>query len=231
MIFTSHSALANKEGATGVWLSSFTDAYYRFMDEGMEITLASPSGGQPPIDPVSEEEAYITETASLFRNDYLAQMEFGNTWRINEVDVFDYDAVYVADGHGGLWDLADDRIGRLVYQAYLEEKPIAMVGHGVAALSGFTALRPGALDGRALTGFTDTEEALLKRHHDVPHFTKDWLKQQGARFSQAVIPFTPHVERDRQFITGQNPASSGLVAEALVKILESQESGSALSAC
>lgn len=229
MIFTSHGTLADKEGSTGVWLSSFTDAYYTFMNEGFEITLASPTGGQPPIDPMSEDDAYATETVSLFRDDHLAQMEFGNTWRINEVNVSDYDAVYIADGHGALWDLVDNKIGRLVYQVYLEEKPIAMVGHGVAALMGFTTLRPGALKGRTLTGFTDTEEALLKRHHEVPFFPKDWLKQQEVQFAQAIIPFTPHAEFDGLFITGQNPASSGLVAEGLVKKLESRESRSELS--
>ena len=221
MILSSHHTLSSPDRETGLWLSTFSDAYYTFVGQGYEVTVASPEGGRPPIDPLSEEAQYVTESVAVFRDDYLSQLELGNTWRIDEVDVSVYDAVYIADGHGALWDIASSKqIGRLLYQCFLEDKPVAMVGHGVAALLRFAELRPDALKGRRVTCFTDTEEALLKRHHEVPFNLTEWLKGQGVQFGHAIVPFTPYVVSDGFIITGQNPASAIPVARALVERME-----------
>lgn len=220
MILTSHADMPGTDATTGVWLSTFTDAYYEFIQQGIEVTVASPRGGRPPIDPLSEAAEYLTPTTERFRNDTIAQLEFGNTWKLAEVDVSYYDAIYIADGHGALWDMmAHDSLGRMLYQCCLEEKPIGMVGHGVAALASLSKLRPGVIAGKQLTCFTDTEEALLKRHSYIPLDLKDWLKKEGADFRQAIIPFSTHVASDGLFITGQNPASAIEVARNLVQEL------------
>lgn len=221
IILTSRGTLASSDRKTGLWLSTFSDAYYTFVGQGYEVTVASPEGGRPPIDPLSEETQDASENATVFRDDYLSQLELGNTWRIDDVDVSMYDAVYIADGHGAMWDIASSKqIGRLLYQCFLEGKPVAMVGHGVAALVNFVELRPNALKGLRVTCFTDTEEALLKRHHDVPFSLTDWLKEQGVQFGHAIVPFTPYVTTDGFLITGQNPASALPVAQALVEKME-----------
>src|SRR5690606_19130504 len=145
------------------------DAYYAFIKAGFEITVASPNGGRPPIDPLSEQNDHTTEEVKTYRDDFMAQMEMGNTWSLEEVGSTVYDAIYIADGHGALWDLAHNRqLGKLFYEALLNDSPIAMVGHGVAAMLSLSKLRPDVLNGLHVTSFTDTEEALLKRHPYVP---------------------------------------------------------------
>ncbi|MFC3199851.1 type 1 glutamine amidotransferase domain-containing protein [Parapedobacter deserti] len=218
MILTSHADLADEKEQTGVWLSTFTDAYYAFIKAGFEVTVASPLGGRPPIDSLSEQNDHLTDEVKTYRDDFMAQMEMGNTWRLEEVRSTVFDAVYIADGHGALWDLADNpQLGKLLYECLLNETPVAMVGHGVAAVFSLAQLRPTVLNELRITGFTSTEEALLKRHPYVPFSLTDRLKTSGAQFSHAIIPFTPHVETDGIFITGQNPASAGMAAQALVE--------------
>jgi len=224
MILTSHADLAEEKEQTGAWLSTFTDAYYAFIKAGFEITVASPNGGRPPIDPLSEQNDHTTEEVKTYRDDFMAQMEMGNTWSLEEVGSTVYDAIYIADGHGALWDLADNRqLGKLFYEALLNDSPIAMVGHGVAAMLSLSKLRPDVLNGLHVTSFTDTEEALLKRHPYVPFSLTDRLKASGAQFGHAIIPFTPHVETDGIFITGQNPASAAMAAHALVERMEMEQ--------
>ncbi|SEL42105.1 Putative intracellular protease/amidase [Parapedobacter koreensis] len=224
MILTSHADLAMENGQTGVWLSTFADAYYAFIQAGFEVTVASPRGGQSPIDPLSEENAHITEGIKTYREDFMAKMDFGNTWSLEEVGSLAYDAIYIADGHGGLWDMAANaKLGQLLYSGLLNNTPVAMVGHGVAALFSLAKLRPAVLQGMHVTAFTDTEEALLKRHAYLPFSLKDRLKELGAQFTHAIIPFTPHVETDGIFITGQNPASAVMTAQALVERMEVEQ--------
>lgn len=224
MILTSHADLAEEKEQTGTWLSTFTDAYYAFIKAGFEITVASPKGGRPPIDPLSDQNDHITEEVKTYRDDFMAQMEMGNTWSLEEVGSTIYDALYIADGHGALWDLSDNRqLGKLLYECLLNEHPIAMVGHGVAAILSLAKLRPDVLSDLRVTGFTDTEEALLKRHPYVPFSLMDRLKASGAQFSHSIIPFTPHVETDGIFITGQNPASAAMAAHALVERMEMEQ--------
>ncbi|WP_188753194.1 type 1 glutamine amidotransferase domain-containing protein [Parapedobacter defluvii] len=217
MILTSHADLADEKEQTGAWLSTFTDAYYVFIRAGFEVTVASPKGGRPPLDPLSEQDEHTTDEVRTYRDDFMAQMEMGNTWSLEEVGSTVYDAVYIADGHGALWDLADNRqVGKLLYECLLNDTPVAMVGHGVAAVLSLSKLRPAVLNGVRITGFTPTEEALLKRHPYLPFSLTDRLKASGAQFGHAIIPFTPHVETDGIFITGQNPASTAMAAQALV---------------
>ena len=224
MILTSHADLADEKNQTGVWLSTFTDAYYAFIEAGFEVTVASPRGGKPPIDPLSEQNDQVTDEVKTYRDDFMAQMELGNTWSLEEVGATVFDAIYIAGGHGALWDLADNRsLGRLLYDGLLNDTPIAMVGHGVAAMLSLAKLRPTVLDGLRVTGFTDTEEALLKRHPYVPFRLKDRLKGFGAEFTHAIIPFSPHVEAAGIFITGQNPASAAMVAQALAQRMEVEQ--------
>ena len=218
MILTSHADLADEKEQTGVWLSTFTDAYYAFIEAGFEVTVASPNGGRPPIDPLSEQNEYATDEVKTYGDDFMAQMEMGNTWSLEEVGSTVFDALYIADGHGALWDLSDNRqLGKLLYEALLNDSPIAMVGHGVTAMLSLAKLRPDVLNGLRVTSFTDTEEALLKKHRYLPFGLTDRLKASGAQFSHAIIPFTPHVETDGIFITGQNPASAAMAAHALVE--------------
>jgi len=224
MILTSHADLADKADQTGAWLSTFTDAYYAFVKAGFEVTVATPHGGKPPIDPLSEQPDYATDEVKTYRDDFMAQMELGNTWSLDEVGSTVFDAVYVAGGHGALWDLADNRqLGRLLYDCLMNDTPVALVGHGVAAMLSLVTLRPTVLKGLRVTGFTDTEEALLKRHAYLPLRLKDRLKELGAEFTHAIIPFSPHIETDGIFITGQNPASAAMVAQALVGQLEAAQ--------
>lgn len=218
MILTSHADLADKKEQTGVWLSTFTDAYYAFIEAGFEVTVATPNGGKPPIDPLSEQDDYATDGTKTYRDDFMARMEMGNTWSLEEVGSTVYDALYIAGGHGALWDLADNRqLGKLLYECLLNDRPIGMVGHGVAAMLSLSKLRPDVLKDLRVTGFTGTEEALLKRHPYLPFSLTDRLKASGAQFGHAIIPFTPHVETSGIFITGQNPASAAMAAQALVE--------------
>ncbi|MBK1440702.1 type 1 glutamine amidotransferase domain-containing protein [Parapedobacter sp. ISTM3] len=224
MILTSHADLADGTNQTGVWLSTFADAYYEFIKAGFEVTVASPKGGKPPVDPLSEESDYTTEGITTYHDDLMAKMEFGNTWSLDEVGSLVYDAVYIADGHGALWDMADDaRLGKILYSCLLNNTPVAMVGHGVAATFALAKLRPDALSGMRITAFTDTEEALLKRHRHIPFSLTDRLKASGAQFTHAIIPFTPHVEADGIFITGQNPASAAMAAQELMGRVEVEQ--------
>lgn len=213
MILTSHADLIEEEKGTGLWLPAFADAYKVFVDKGFEVTVASPRGGQPPIDPLSVKDEHLTDGVKAFRDDVVAQMELGNTWSLEEAKAGRYDAVFVADGHGALWDIAGDPIvGKILYGCILDGTPIALVGHGVAALTALRKLRPQALQGLQLTCFTDTEEALLKRHRQIPFSLNERLSDMGAAITHAIIPFTPHVVEDGIFITGQNPVSAAQAA-------------------
>jgi len=223
MVLSSQSTLLETNEPTGVWLSSFTDAYYEFFDTGYEVTLASPKGGHIPFDPTSEKLEYSTASTSRFLGDGVVKLELKNTWKLEEIPVSDYDAVFYADGHGAMFDLAHDAANAALVLAFFEaEKPVAMVGHGAASLIWAAELHPELLKGRRLTCFSNTEEALLKRHHHIPFELKDHLKAMGALYEKGIVPFTSFVVMDGILITGQNPASSQNVAQAVVNELEGQ---------
>ncbi|MGE9312370.1 type 1 glutamine amidotransferase domain-containing protein [Niabella sp. CJ426] len=221
MVLTSHSAMENTDSTTGVWLGEFTDPYYEFIDAGYKVTLASPLGGKPPVDPLSLLTENITASNRRFNNDTEAQSAFGATHLLTTMDAKDFDAVFYPGGHGPLWDLADnDYNGRLILEFIKSRKPIGAVCHGPAALLKAAELAPGLLSGTRITAFTNTEETLTLRADNIPYHLETRLKKLGADFKSAVLPFASHVETDGLFVTGQNPLSAGSTASALIALLQ-----------
>jgi putative intracellular protease/amidase len=221
MILTSHAEMENTDNKTGVWLGEFTDPYYEFIDKGFEVTLASPKGGEPPIDPLSKITENITVSNRRFQDDQIAQNKFSNTLKLEEVNIAEFDGVFFPGGHGPIWDLAtNETSGRMILDFLASKKPVAAVCHGPAALIKAAELQPGFLKGKKVTGFTNTEEALAFRSDNVPYKLETRLKELGADFHAAVVPYTTHIEEDGLLITGQNPSSAGPTAKALIKVLE-----------
>ena len=222
MILTSHKEMENTDSETGVWLGEFTDPYYEFIDKGYEVTLASPKGGQPPIDPMSKLTENITGANRRFQDDSTAQEKFRNTLKLDELNPADYDGLFFPGGHGPIWDLArSEKSGQIILDFLQQNKPVAAVCHGPAALIKPAELQPGLLKGKRITGFTNAEEILAFRADNVPYKLETRLKELGADFHSALVPFTSHVEEDGLLITGQNPLSAGPTARAMIKALES----------
>jgi putative intracellular protease/amidase len=221
MILTSHEQMENTSSKTGVWLGEFTDPYYEFIDKGFDVTLASPKGGEPPVDPLSRMTENITTANRRFGDDTIARQKFRNTLRLEEVNVADYDAVFIPGGHGPLWDLAtNETAARIILDFLSVHKPVAAVCHGPAALIKVAELQPGFLTGKKITGFTNTEETLSFRNDNVPYKLETRLKELGADFRSALLPYTVNVVEDGLLITGQNPLSAGPTAKALIRTLE-----------
>jgi len=220
MVMTSHSSMEGTESKTGVWLGEFTDPYYVFIDEGYEVTLASPAGGKPPVDPLSELTENITLANRRFQDDARAKQAFENTKPLHSVRASDYDTVFYPGGHGPLWDLAkDERSGQLILDFLQSGKPVALVCHGPAALIKAAALQPGFLKNKRISAFSNTEEKMSGRADHVPYKLEDRLKELGADIHNALLPFTAHVETDGLLITGQNPASAHRTAKEIAKLL------------
>ncbi len=220
MILTSHEDMENTDSKTGVWLGEFTDPYYEFIDKGYEVTLASPQGGTPPIDPMSKLTENITASNRRYDKDEAAQKAFENTLALEKITASDFDGLFIPGGHGPLWDLAsNDNCGRLILDFLGQEKPVASVCHGVAGLIKAAELRPGLLKDKRITGFSNAEETLVMRSDNVPYKLETRLKELGADYHSSTIPFTSHLEEDGLLITGQNPMAAGPTAKALVKAL------------
>ena len=220
IVLTSHDKLGDTGDKTGFWLEEFTAPYYVFKDAGAEITLASPLGGQPPLDPKSDAPDFQTDSTRRFKLDPAAQAVLLKTFKIVDVSAADFDAVFYPGGHGPLWDLAEDAASIALIEAMLEAgKPVAAVCHAPGVLR-----HPKAPDGtpvvkgKAVTGFTNTEEAAVGLTGVVPFLVEDMLKQNGASYSK-MEDWQPHVVTDGLLITGQNPASSEPVAKALLEKL------------
>lgn len=221
MVLTSHSAMENTDSTTGVWLGEFTDPYYEFIDAGYQVTIASPLGGKPPLDPLSLLTENITASNRRFNDDSDAQAAFSATRLLDTVDAINFDAVFYPGGHGPLWDLATNEFnGRLILEFIKSRKPVGAVCHGPAALIKAAELAPGLLTGTRITAFTNTEETLTLRADNIPYHLETRLKKLGADFRSAVLPFTSHVETDGLFVTGQNPLSAGPTAHALISLLK-----------
>ncbi len=221
MILTSHSELEDTDNTTGVWIGEFTDPYYIFLDKGFQVALASPMGGKPPIDPMSKLTEHITSSNRRFQDDSAAQQIFGNTLKLDEVSSADYDAVFFPGGHGPLFDLAHDEIcGSLILDFLTDNKPVASVCHGPAALLKAAEMRPNLLKGKRLTGFSNTEEKLALRIDNIPYTLEDRMKKLGADYHTAALPFIANTEMDGLLITGQNPMSAGPTAKILINFLE-----------
>src|SRR5690606_6393464 len=205
---------------TGFWLEEFVAPYYVFKDAGAQVTVASPDGGQPPLDPKSDEPSAQTDATRRFSDDPAAQKVLANTHKLKDVSAADFDAVFYPGGHGPLWDLADDATSIALIEAMLAAgKPVAAVCHAPGVLRHVKSADGNPLvDGKSVTGFTNTEEEAVGLTDVVPFLVEDMLKANGAKFSKGD-DWQPHVVTDGLLVTGQNPASSEPAAEALLKML------------
>ncbi len=220
MVLTSHDQLGNTGEKTGFWLEEFAAPYYAFKDQGADITLASPKGGQPPLDPKSDDPSSQTKDTLRFKEDADAQKHLASTEKLAEVRAEDFDAIFYPGGHGPLWDLAESADSKaLIETAIAAGKPVALVCHAPGVLKHVTGPDGAPLaKGKRVTGFTNDEEAAVGLTDIVPFLLEDMLKDQGAHFSSGGT-FKPHVAVDGLLITGQNPPSSEPTAEALIEAL------------
>jgi putative intracellular protease/amidase len=220
IVLTSHDQLGDTGQKTGFWLEEFAAPYYVLADAGAQITLASPLGGQPPLDPKSDEPDSQTEATERFKQDSEARAALANTVKLSEVSAEDYDAVFYPGGHGPLWDLAEDADSIALIEAiYAAGKPVAAVCHAPAVLRhARTADGSALVRGKSVTGFSNTEEEAVQLSAVVPFLLEDELKARGGNYSKAE-DWHPHVVTDGHLITGQNPASSEAVAKALIELL------------
>jgi len=219
VVLTSHDTLGDTDRKTGFWLEELAAPYYVFLDAEAEIALASPKGGQPPLDPKSNEPQFQTDLTRRFEADEAAKARLANTARLDSVNQEDFDSVFYPGGHGPMWDLAEDAHSiRLIESFVGAGKPIALVCHAPGVLRHVEGLdgRP-LVAGKTMTGFTNSEEAAVGLTHVVPFLVEDELRAKGALFSKAA-DWAPHVVQDGRLVTGQNPASSGPAARKLVEL-------------
>jgi len=217
MVITSHDQLGNTGRKTGFWLEEFAAPYYVFKDAGASITLASPKGGRPPLDPKSNEPEFRTDLTLRFEKDAAAEAELDKTVRLERVRQQDFDTVFYPGGHGPMWDLAEDPNSVKLIESFLAAgKPISVVCHSTGALRHVKTVdgRPLVKD-KEVTGFTNGEEAAVGLTHVVPFLVEDEMLRLGAIFSKRV-DWAPHVVTDGLLITGQNPHSSGPAAKTLL---------------
>jgi putative intracellular protease/amidase len=220
MVLTSHNQLGDTGRKTGFWLEELAAPYYAFKDAGAEVVLASPKGGRPPLDPKSSEPEFQTDLTRRFEADPEAMAALAATVPLNSVSQADFDTVFYPGGHGPMWDLAEDPSSvHLIESTLAAGKPLALVCHAPAALHNAHAPdgRP-LVEGKRVTGFTNTEEEAVGLTKVVPFLVEDELKREGAIFSKAA-DWAPYVVTDGLLITGQNPASSGPAAKVLLEQL------------
>jgi len=222
IVLTSHDQLGNTGKKTGFWLEEFAAPYYILKDAGAAITLASPKGGQPPLDPKSDLAENLTELTKRFRADKALQVELANTKKLADVSADDFDAVFYPGGHGPMWDMPDNRASIALIEAFVKAgKPVGAVCHASAALVNARGTDEEYLiKGKRVTGFTNAEEEAVGLTAVVPFLLEDRLKERGAVYSKGA-DWAPNVQVDGKLVTGQNPASSGPAAEALLTLLRS----------
>jgi len=217
IVLTSHDRLGDTGKKTGFWLEELAAAYYTFLDAGAKITLASPLGGQPPLDPKSDEPDFETEDTRRFKSDVAANISLAETKRLQDLQASNFDAIFYVGGHGPLWDLvSDEQSIRLIEEFWASEKPVASVCHGPIVLAN-TKDQSGnyIIKGRQVTGFTNSEEDAVGLTNVVPFLVEDILIDRGASFKK-TNDFEALVVTDGNLITGQNPASSAKVAYQLL---------------
>ncbi|WP_405301433.1 type 1 glutamine amidotransferase domain-containing protein [Kordia sp.] len=220
-VLTSHDQLGNTGEKTGFWIEEFAAPYYALKDKNVLITLASPKGGQPPIDPKSEGEDFQTPATKRFNTDKETQTLLANTLKLADINEVDYDAVFYPGGHGPLWDLSEDPNSiKLIEAFYNSNKPVAAVCHAPAVLKN-TRNTDGTplVKGKNVTGFSNTEEEAVQLTAIVPFLVEDMLKENEGIYSK-VADWNPHAVKDGLLITGQNPASSEKVAALLLEALK-----------
>lgn len=220
MVLTSHDQLGDTGEKTGFWLEEFAAPYYRFADAGAEITLASPDGGQPPVDPKSDAEDAQTELTKRFKDDSAAQRELANTKKLTDVSVDEFDAIFYPGGHGPMWDMPENSTSIALIEAFFREnKPVGAVCHAPAALVHVQQPDgPGLLHGKRITGFSNSEEAGVGLTDVVPFLLEDRIKEVGGEYSKGE-DWGSYVQVDGNLVTGQNPASSAPAAAELLKLL------------
>jgi putative intracellular protease/amidase len=219
MVLTSHDVLGNTGRKTGFWLEEFAAPYFVFRDAGVDLTLASPKGGQPPIDPKSDEPGNQTPAMSRFKKDEAAQKQLASTVKLDTMKAEDYDTVFYPGGHGPMWDLAEDPNSIALLEAFYNSgKPIALVCHSPGVLRHVKYQGQPLVKGKHVTGFTNGEEEAVQLTHVVPFLVEDELLKLGAIFEK-LKNWEPFSITDGRLVTGQNPASSTVAAQALLKVL------------
>lgn len=224
IVLTSHDQLGDTGRKTGFWLEEFAAPYYVFKDAGAQITLASPRGGQPPLDPKSDEPGSQTRATIRFRSDRDAEFALANTIPLSRVSADDYDAVFYPGGHGPLWDLAEDPHSiQLIEMMFGSGRPVAAVCHAPGVFRHARAPnRAPLVRGKSVTGFANTEEEAVGLTHVVPFLVEESLKENGGIYSK-TLDWQPHVVTDGNLVTGQNPASSEAGAKALLHRLTAHD--------
>jgi putative intracellular protease/amidase len=223
VVLTSHNQLGDTGRPTGFWLEELAAPYYVFKDAGADLTLASPLGGQPPLDPKSDDPDAQTEATHRFKADSAANSELASTARLDSLSASNFDAVFYPGGHGPLWDLVDNPASiKLIEDFWASNKPVSAVCHAPIALVNAKD-KSGELivKGRDVTGFTNSEEEAVGLTNVVPLLVENTLIARGAKYSK-VDDWQPYTRQDGNLITGQNPASSEAVANLVLAALESQ---------
>lgn len=220
MVLTSHDRLGDTGEKTGFWLEEFAAPYYVFRDAGAEITLASPKGGQPPIDPTSDKPENQTADTDRFRADDAAKAQLAQTLKLADVQVGDFDAVFYPGGHGPLWDLAEDADSRRLIEGFAAAgRPVGAVCHAPGVLRHVQGADGAPLvKGRRVTGFANSEEKAVGLTEVVPFLVEDMLRAHGGAYEKAA-DWADFVVTDGTLVTGQNPASSASAAKAVLALL------------
>jgi len=220
MVLTSHDKLGDTGKETGFWLEEFAAPYYAFIDAGVNVTLASPAGGQPPLDPSSDTEDTQTKDTKRFKEDSDAQKHLANTEKLADMNAEDFDSVFYPGGHGPLWDLAVDKNSINLIETFVkQDKPVAFVCHSPAALKNVKIDGEYLVKGKTVTGFTNSEEDAVGLTDVVPFLVEDALKANGGNYEKAA-DWESFVVEDGLLITGQNPASSEEAAKRLITKLK-----------
>ena len=220
MVLTSHDKLGDTGKKTGFWVEEFAAPYYVLADAGAEITLASPKGGQPPIDPSSTKEDAQTDATRRFDKDVELQKKLANTTKLNDVDASQFDGVFYPGGHGPLWDLANNLDSIALIEAFNQQiKPMAFVCHAPGVLANVEDHKKPLVRNRDVTGFANSEEDAVGLTDVVPFLVEDKMNQLGANYSKGE-DWSSYVKVDGKLITGQNPASSEKAARELLRLLQ-----------
>ena len=222
MVLTSHDTLGNTGEKTGFWLEELAAPYYVFKNAGAEITLVSPKGGKPPLDPKSNQPDFQSDDTRRFEADEDAQVALANTKKLAEIVAADFDTVFYPGGHGPLWDLTEDRNSIELIEAFsVANKPIALVCHAPGVLRHVKSTDGTAfVAGKTVTGFSNSEEEAMQLTDVVPYLVEDMLKEKGANYSSAE-DWASHVVQDGLLITGKNPGSSVETAKLLLEVVKS----------
>lgn len=221
MVLTSHDRLGDTGKKTGFWLEEFAAPYYVFVDEGLEVTIASPAGGQPPLDPKSDEPDAQTESTKRFRDDPEAQRALAHTVKLADIKSGDFDALFYPGGHGPLWDLTNDAHSIALIEAFERDgKPLGLVCHAPGVLRHAHAADGSPLvRGRHVTGFSNSEEAAVGLTDVVPYLVETELTTLGGLYEKAA-DWASHVVGDGRLVTGQNPASSEAAARTVLAMMQ-----------